>query len=81
MQLIRPMNPSRDLHVRLSDHNHDRLEPVLTDVKADWTAALLEEAEIARLEGEWIESERQAIAPHIRDVPRDCEGFLKWFGF
>ncbi|HEY1905049.1 MAG TPA: iron-containing redox enzyme family protein [Myxococcaceae bacterium] len=31
------------------------------------------------LEGEWIESERNAVAPLVRDVPRGAPDFLRWF--
>lgn len=45
----------------------------------DWRDALMEEASLARREGEWIEQERAAVAPLVPDVPAEPDAFVRWF--
>jgi hypothetical protein len=62
---------------RLAQLNHGRLVARHTD--ADWEADLDAEMEIRRMEGLYVERERQQIAPLIADVPSDPDEFMQWF--
>src|SRR6516164_347747 len=44
-----------------------------------WRDENEEDLRMRSLEGEWIEGERAALAPWIREVPRTSGGFLRWF--
>lgn len=65
------------LHRRLAASHAARLNPRLWD--PNWESSLQEELVCRRLEREWVERERVAIAPSIHRVPSDPEGFVAWF--
>jgi hypothetical protein len=65
------------LHRRLARSHVARLAPSSSDL--DWEATLAEEVDCRRLEHELVERERGAIAPLVRSVARDGDGFVRWF--
>jgi hypothetical protein len=69
-------SPER-LHRRLARSHVARLAPKVSE--PDWEGALAEEVDCRRLERELVERERAAIAPQVRFVARDPDGFLRWF--
>jgi hypothetical protein len=69
-------SPDR-LHRRLARSHVARLAPSVSE--PDWEGALAEEVDCRRLERELVERERAAIAPLVRSVARDADGFLRWF--
>ncbi|MFC3711039.1 iron-containing redox enzyme family protein [Sphingoaurantiacus capsulatus] len=64
-------------HRRLSYFNRARLAVATPD--ADWQADMTHEVEMRRLEGEWIESERAAVADWAAQAPTDPDKFVEWF--
>lgn len=62
---------------RLSAWNHVRLDPAAPS--ADWEADLASEMQMRRLEGRFVEGQRQAIAARAQAAPRDVDGFIAWF--
>jgi hypothetical protein len=62
---------------RLSNWNHVRLGPAAPT--ADWENDLDEELAMRRLEGRFVEAQRQVIAPLAAEAPRDADGFVAWF--
>lgn len=70
------MNPET-LHRDLAAWNRRRLAPAAPE--ANWREALVEEAEMRRLEGAMIERARQDVAGDAEAVPCDPEGFVAWF--
>src|SRR4051812_8873969 len=62
---------------RLSAWNHVRLDPAAPS--ADWEADLAAETEMRRLEGRFVEAQRQAVAARAQAAPRDVDGFIAWF--
>ena len=71
-----PLAPG-ELHVRLVELNHARLEPeVPTD---DWAAEEHRLHALAMLEGRFLESERQAVAARAAEAPREAQAFAAWF--
>ena len=65
------------LHRELAAWNARRLRP--EEPSSCWRAELEEDLRMRTLEGKWIEAERDAVAPFLRDVPRRPSGFLRWF--
>ncbi len=61
----------------LTKFNSHRFQPVLSS--ATWREELVDEAFVARAEGEFIEATRREIGPLIADVPRDVDAFIAWF--
>jgi hypothetical protein len=71
---------SRDLkafHLKLMRFGGKRLSPAMPS--ADWRVQLAEDAELLRLEGELMESERRKVAKIAAAAPRDAKGFVDWF--
>jgi hypothetical protein len=66
-----------DLHRALAGWNARRFRP--KNPSSRWRAELEEDLRMRTLEGEWIEAERDSIAPLVRDVPRRVPEFLEWF--
>lgn len=64
-------------HQRLTRWNSRRLEPGIPS--DDWQVAAREDAEMIRVEGEFIERMRLAAKPWLTDLPRDPDGFVGWF--
>lgn len=62
---------------RLSAWNHVRLDPAAPS--ADWEADLAADMQMRRLEGRFVEGQRQAIAARAQAAPRDVDGFIAWF--
>jgi hypothetical protein len=62
---------------RLSAWNHVRLDPAAPS--PDWEADLASEMQMRRLEGRFVESQRQSIAAQAQAAPRDVDGFIAWF--
>jgi hypothetical protein len=70
------------LHDRLAASHASRLAPRLDDVVSDesaWTREIVDEVLVRKLEREFVERERRAVAPLLRDLPIDGEGFARWF--
>src|ERR1043165_9286439 len=65
------------LHRRLAASHAARLSPRLSE--PNWESSLQEELTCRRLARELVERERDAIAPLIRRVPTDPDGFVAWF--
>ena len=65
------------LHRALARWNARRLRP--EEPSSLWRAELEEDLRMRRLEGTWIEAERDSVAPLLRDVPRRAPDFLRWF--
>jgi hypothetical protein len=65
------------LHRRLASSHAARFNPQVDD--RNWEQSLHEEVLCRRLERDWVERERAAIAPQVRQVPTDVAGFLSWF--
>jgi hypothetical protein len=61
----------------LTAFNRRRLEPALPH--AGWRMDDDEEARVLRAEGEFIEALRERIAPLVRDIPGEVDGFIAWF--
>jgi hypothetical protein len=68
---------SLELHRRLAHWNRRRLSP--TRPTQNWREALREDAQLALIEGEWIEAERTAVAHLARSAPRQADRFVAWF--
>jgi hypothetical protein len=67
----------RSLHLLLARFNQRRLRPGLPC--ASWREELRDEAMLRELEGDFVESERSAVAERARTAPSDPESFLRWF--
>ncbi len=65
------------LHRRLAASHAARLSPRLS--VPNWESSLQEELVCRRLERDLVERERAAIAPLVRRVPSDPDGFIAWF--
>ncbi len=65
------------LHRRLAASHPLRLAPRLHEL--DWEADLEEELCCRRLERQWVEAERAAVAREVASVPTTPQGFLGWF--
>jgi hypothetical protein len=68
---------SNDVQQRLARWNHERLEPRLPD--GGWRAAIDREAEMLRLQGEFIEALRAQVADRAADAPDEPTQFIEWF--
>lgn len=65
------------LQRRLAEFNAKRLSPSLpTDA---WRDEVDEMAALLKLEGEFLESERDAVRVRASTAPTDADGFLGWF--
>src|SRR5436305_56368 len=67
----------RDLQFKLNRLNHLRLSPALPSPR--WRDQLAEIATLARIEGEFLEQSRQAVAARAAEAPADAAGFIEWF--
>ena len=68
---------SGELHARLAELNHDRLEPGVPT--GDWQAELLRAHALALLEDRFLEAERRAVARRAAEAPREAQAFAAWF--
>ena len=64
-------------HARLTHFNARRFKPGLPD--PDWSTWLRSDLEMLKAEGEFLEAERMAIRPLLRNVPGDADAFVEWF--
>jgi hypothetical protein len=64
-------------HRQLAYFNRHRLAVAVPH--ADWADDLDHEAAMRKLEGEWIEAERAAVADWAAEAPTDADGFTAWF--
>jgi hypothetical protein len=64
-------------HQSLTAFNARRLSPALPS--ADWRSGLSRDADLAVIEGEWLEEERKAQIERAAGAPSDPDGFLAWF--
>ncbi|GAC1624905.1 MAG: hypothetical protein NVS9B10_11360 [Nevskia sp.] len=62
---------------KLAALNRKRLLPSL--VGDDWPAQLREEAQLRELEAEFVEQERQSLAPLLAGLPQQANAFMDWF--
>jgi len=65
------------LHRTLARWNARRLRAEHPTLR--WRDEIEDDLRMRSLEGEWIEAERSALRPWLRDVPRGPTGFLHWF--
>lgn len=65
------------LHRTLARWNTRRLRPEHPTRR--WREDLEEDLRMRTLEGEWLEAERAAVAPLVREVPRRAPEFVRWF--
>ena len=65
------------LHRRLCAFNHTRFDPALPS--AAWKAELDDQLEMLRLEGEFVEAERELVRERALSAPRDPDSFVRWF--
>ncbi len=62
---------------QLSHFNRQRLAVGVP--RASWLVDLDYEMDMRRLEGEWIENERQIVSNWAAQSPSDADGFVAWF--
>lgn len=74
---INAFNDPAGFHRRLAHWNNRRLAPSVPTSK--WMEHAREDAELILVEGAFVERERADIAPLLRDLPTDVEGFIAWF--
>ena len=65
------------LHLRLNRYNALRLTP--QRARADWEAELEADCVMRRMEGHFVEGERERVAVTAANAPRDSDGFMQWF--
>lgn len=65
------------LHVALMHLNRERLSPGTP--RESWREDVLRTAQLTLREGEFLESERRAIAALAAEAPREAEAFVAWF--
>lgn len=75
--LLQALEQPDALHRHLARHNGARLRPGFAG--AAWRAELRAETALRELEGEFVESERLALAPLLQDLPTDPDAFMLWF--
>lgn len=68
---------SAEVQRRLSRWNHERL--AVGKPSPYWEADLVEDFEMRRLEGQFIEAFRTQVHDRVKGVPTDPEGFNAWF--
>ena len=66
-----------DLQRRLTAFNAKRFDPALPD--GDWRADLEASNELARLEGAFLDRERESVRARAAAAPTDPRGFASWF--
>lgn len=76
-EIVQDVDEQTALHRRLSHFNCSRFEPRLPD--GDWRQDLLDFAENAHFEAEYLESERRHACQRLHDCPLDADRFVQWF--
>ena len=61
----------------LSRWNHERLSPAKPSDA--WEGDLRRDLDMRRLEGAFVEQQRQSVGGRAATAPRDAEGFVAWF--
>ena len=64
-------------HARLTHFNARRFKPSLP--AQGWEKQLARDLQMQIEEGDYLESERLAVQPLLRDLPDEADGFLRWF--
>lgn len=64
-------------HQRLAAFNQKRFEPALPH--EGWRGDVDETCEMLRVEGEYLEAARRAVAARAAEAPSDPDGFIAWF--
>jgi hypothetical protein len=64
-------------HQALARFNHDRFSAARPG--AGWREEIARDTAFRLAEGEWVESERVALAAALAEVPADPERFVAWF--
>src|SRR5690606_9054578 len=64
-------------HTALAEYNGAQIEPGFPSQA--WREDLEKLAWVMRAEGEYVEAARNAVAPHLADIPTDVDGFIAWF--
>jgi pyrroloquinoline quinone (PQQ) biosynthesis protein C len=81
LQLRRPDEApdllSDEFQQALARWNRDRLSPRLPD--SDWRTAVDRDAEMLRLQGDFLESLRERVSAAAATAPRDPVAFIAWF--
>ncbi len=72
-----PVDPNHALHMQLADFNRTRLSPA--KAHSNWRADLREKALMEIIEGDFIESERDAVERQLTGIPTDATRFVGWF--
>jgi Iron-containing redox enzyme len=72
-----PADLDHVLHTHLADFNRTRLSPTVAN--ANWRSDLHEKARMETVEGDFIESERNAIERQLTGIPTDAKRFVSWF--
>lgn len=76
--LFSPEFPDAEsMHQGLAQWNRRRL--AVQTPTPDWSIALNNDFRMMRIEGGFIEGFRLEVAPRVADVPRDADGFVRWF--
>jgi hypothetical protein len=68
---------NEQLHRALAYFNRRRLSPALPS--DDWAETLRDDHRMLLFEGRFLDRERNAVAPMLRGVPDDPQGFVAWF--
>ncbi len=72
-----PPSGADELHRRLSAFNHHRLSPAFPG--EEWQDEIARSAEMALVEGDYLERERLAVAARAAEAPTDPAGFVAWY--
>lgn len=67
----------KNLHIRLSTFNVQRLAPQYVD--EHWASNLHAETAYLLNEGEFVESQRRLVQPYLVDLPTEAKEFVQWF--
>src|SRR6478609_3470060 len=68
---------AESLHRCLANSHTARLSPRLADT--NWEQTIRNEVACRRLERDFVERERSAVAAEVRRVPTDADAFVAWF--
>lgn len=71
-----PSDPA-GFHRRLAHWNHRRLAPATP--RPSWRDDLRHDAEMALVEGDFVEHARAEAAPWLADLPTTADAFVAWF--
>ena len=66
-----------EFQTALTNHNAQRFTPGLPQEASESGLAL--DNAVAAAEIEFIEAQRKKLAPLVRNIPSDADGFIAWF--